>query len=139
MIHQAMGRGALVVSEDQRPSQKLLVATELAQILHRLLPLSSESAIENTVRKIIEKAVELKLAMSEEQALYSGIWVEYGAEVGNRKDVEIPGCENPVGHLLLCTHPGLARAARTEGKKGSAIIVVKASGTLQSEFEASMG
>src|SRR5436190_13674782 len=80
MIHQALGRGAGQFSPERATDRRTDVMVELGNLLVRLLPRCTQETISGTVLKMVDKAIYLKNAMSEEQALYHCLWNDYGEE-----------------------------------------------------------
>lgn len=102
----------------------------LTHILSRLLPRSNPEDIEAAVSKWIDKAVTLRNAMTEEQAIYRCFIPDTGDQFSD--EVMEGAEENPAGQVLLCTFPGLDRLILKDGEKVS-VAVVKASVELQQE------
>lgn len=131
-IRQALGRAALQ-SQIHRPETLKRQETyklNLTHILSHLLPKSNPQDIEAAVSKWLEKAVALRNAMTEEQAIYRCFIPDTG-EPYTEEVMEVAD-EEPAGCVLLCTFPGLDRLIFKDGKKVS-VPVVKASVELQEE------
>jgi len=96
---------------------------QLSALTRRLLPNAEEGQLINVCKKIIDRAIEMKNMMMEEQALFHTVWVNRGDEL-KETDVE-PVEEEPGGKILLCVFPGLARTI-IKDEKQEEVIVVKA-------------
>jgi hypothetical protein len=132
MVHQAIGRGAGQFSQESAATCRTKVMEELGELLCKLLPRSTHEAIGETVLRIVDKAIYLKKAMTEEQALYRCFWIDYGEEY-NDNTTEVTN-EDETGRVLLCTFPALARTIK-QGNVVSNVLVVKARAMLESAFE----
>ena len=132
MVHQATGRGAVQFSQESAAIRRTEIMVEFGNLLVRLLPRSTQETISETVLKIVDKAIYLKKAMSEEQALYRCFWIDYGEEY-NENCTEVTN-EDETGRVLLCTFPGLARTIKKDNQV-SDVLVVKARAMLESAFE----
>ena len=132
MIHQALGRGAGQFSPERATGCRTDVMVELGNLLVRLLPRCTQETISGTVLKMVDKAIYLKNAMSEEQALYHCLWNDYGEEY-KENCVEVTN-EDEMGRILLCTFPGLTRTIKKDNQV-SEVLVVKARAMLESAFE----
>jgi hypothetical protein len=131
-IRQALGRAALH-SQILRPETLKRQETykiNLTHILSHLLPKSNPQDIEAAVSKWIEKAIALRNAMTEEQAIYRCFIPDIG-EPYTEEVMEVAD-EQPAGRVLLCSFPGLDRLILKDGKKVS-VPVVKASVELEEE------
>lgn len=99
-------------------------------MLHVLFPKATESDIKKGVSRFINKAIKLKYAMAEEQAIYYCYWVN-GGERYDENLVDIDGEEK--GVISICIFPGLAR--RVKNDNGELIArAVKATALLQTAF-----
>lgn len=106
------------------------IVSHLAELLGLLLPGVTEEDICKSVTKFVKKAIALKSAMTEEQAVYQCYWVQ----CGERFDDEMVDVSGEEGNFVcLCTFPGLARLIKNEGTKTS-VQAVKASAVLQNSF-----
>jgi hypothetical protein len=106
------------------------IVSQLAGLLALLLPGSAEEDIGKSVAKFIKKAIRLKTALIEEQAVYQCYWVQCG-EHFDAEMMDISGEES--GLVCICTFAGLARSIRNDD--GKAIVrAVKASAVLESAF-----
>jgi hypothetical protein len=131
MVHQALGRGILrFMTENAKPRRD--ADGQLQTLLRRLLPLSTDDALQAFVTKVTDLALELKKAMMEEEALFRVYWVECDAPFQEQR-VEVVDDE-PTRNILLCTFPGLRRINKNEGQEVEH-IVVKASAFLKSAFK----
>ena len=127
-----MGRGAGQFSQQSAQTRRTEVMVELGDFLYKLLPRATPEAIGEVVLRIVDKAIYLKNAMSEEQALYHCFWINYGEE-HNENCTEVAN-EDETGRVLLCTFPGLARTIKKDNEV-SDVLVVKARAMLESAFE----
>ena len=132
MVHQAIGRGAKQFSQESTVARRTDVMVELGDLLCKLLPRATHEAIGETVLKIVDKAIYLKTAMSEEQALYHCFWIDYGEEY--KENFTEVANEDETGRVLLCTFPGLARTIKKDNEV-SEVLIVKARAMLESAFE----
>jgi hypothetical protein len=99
--------------------------------LRILLPLSKEEDIFKFAGKMVDKAIELKNTMTQEQALYQCFCPDSGQAFDDRY-AEVSD-EEQAGTVLACTFPGLARTIKKDDK-ALYIVVVKASAVLESTF-----
>jgi hypothetical protein len=129
MVHQAIGRGILRFTQDRVEQHRLELVRKLGEILRLLLPKTSDTALDSAAQKIVDKAVELKKAMTEEQALYRCFWIGCGFDFKD-EFIEVAE-EDGAGRVLICTFPGLARIIKKDNQS-SEIIVVKAGAILES-------
>ena len=131
-IRQAIGRGALNQARPLVPhAQKRLVDT-LTTVLSYLFPISSAEDIQMGVAKFVEIAIELKNAMTSEQAIYYCYWLESGEKV--HENIAESSSEEVSGTTMLCTFPGLKRIASND-RDDNVIIVVKATVELEAVDE----
>jgi len=132
MIHQALGRGVLRFRPDL-PERRHIVAFDLHNLLQILLSLDPNKQLSSFVTKVINAAVDLKMAVGEEQEIYRVFWRKYD-DPYEEDWMEAPEEDEPAGPILVCTFPGLARWHRNE-KKDEMIPVVKAFTFLKQTFE----
>jgi len=123
MINQAIGRGVLRFLPDQ-PERRQIAVLELQDLLKVLLPLDPNNQLEPFVAKVVNAAVDFKMAAVEEQAIYHVFWVKYNDPYDDHR-MEVAEEDDPEGPVLLCTFPGLERWHRDE-KEHEQIPVVKA-------------
>jgi hypothetical protein len=130
MIRQALGVSALRYLQNHKPdfSYQSRLTKELSDILVFLLPGLHEDEINKAATKFVSKAVKLKGALTEEQAVYRCYWVNQGEHL-DRGSLEF--VEGETGPVYMCTFPGLVRTEK-EGKNNLTFQVVKASAMLQS-------
>jgi hypothetical protein len=102
----------------------------LAELLGLLLPGVTAVDLCKSVTKFVKKAIALKNAMTEEQAVYQCYWVQCGEQFDDEM-VDVAGDEGDF--VCLCTFPGMARLIRNEGAT-TAVRAVKASAVLQNSF-----
>jgi hypothetical protein len=115
---------------DLPEDQSTLLTSKLAYILQHLLPETESSKISKATKMFVDAAIELKMELANEHALYDNFWVDSGARY-DPSTVDIKGEDK--GLVYLCAFPGLERTIRREnGNTG--IIVVKAEAVLQSFF-----
>lgn len=129
-IRQSIGKSAVRYVQQYGQEQEDYLIYLLVKVLCLLIPKTSETDITKAVSKFVNKAVKLKHAMAEEQALYHCYWID-GGERYEEESVEIEGEEE--GNISICTFPGLARTVKNEGGEFLA-RAVKASAFLQSAF-----
>jgi hypothetical protein len=136
MIHQAIGRGLQNIQTQQHLEvRQTAIATELADLLQLLLPVSPKGEIEATSKTMVRKAVALKKSMTEEHALYRVVAVECGGNYSEElMDVDD---DMPTGPVFICIYPALVRTAKMRGKSEQ-IVVSKASVIMQSALEIDM-
>lgn len=125
MVHQAVGRGTLFLANDKVDQVRRDTVLNLAHLLSILLPKSEDETILQIVGKIVDRAVNLKMAMTEEQALFRCYWIDCGKEF-NDDLVEVTE-DQTSGRIFVCTFPGLARV-----DDESKFIVVRASAMSES-------
>lgn len=121
MIHQNKGRGAIRLAKTHRKQRKEEVVAGLSGILLRLMLQTTDGTIGPVVTKIVEKAVQLKDLITEEQALYDCFWADCGSEI-QEELVEV-GEEDPSGKVSLCTFPGLSRTVKEDDKVSTETVV----------------
>jgi len=127
MIRQSIGQGAAGYVQQHLTDYERNVYTNLAHVLRQLLPKSSEDDLQKAVTKFVTKAIALKTALTEEQAMYRCYWAT-GGDRFDPESVEISDGEK--GPVCLCTFPGLARMIqRNMGK--SVVYTFKASAVLR--------
>lgn len=132
MIHQSKGCAAMRLANSHVKQRKEEVAAGITGILLMFLVKGTEEeSVRSVVQRIVEKAVQVKNAITVEQALYECFWVDCGEEF--KEEVVDVVEEEPTGKILLCTFPGLGRTVK-EGDNISSVTVVKASATLESSF-----
>lgn len=132
MIHQANGRGAALFSAENLESSRADVIDQLTHILCPMLRQSPADAVAEAVGKIIDKAIPLKKAMTEEQAIYHCFWPEYKDEF--KEDLMEVADEEPSDRVLFCIFPGLTREFKKHTKI-SKFLVVKAWAVLESALD----
>jgi hypothetical protein len=102
----------------------------LVKILHLLFPKAPESDIMKGVSRFVNKAIKLKHAMVEEQAIYYCYWVN-GGERYDENLVDIEGEEK--GTISICIFPGLSKKVKNDD--GEVVVhAVKATALLQNSF-----
>lgn len=126
-----MGRAALNYAKNGAASSRHKLVSQLGDALRILLPLSKEEDIFKVTEKTVDKAIELKNTMTQEQALYHCFCPESG-QIFNDFYVEVSD-EEQAGTVLACTFPGLARTIKKDDKELH-VVVVKASAVLESTF-----
>jgi hypothetical protein len=132
MIHQNKGCAAIRLANSHVKQRKEEVVVGITRILLLFLVKGTEEeSVRSAVHRIVEKAVQVKNAITVEQALYECFWVDCGEDF--EEEVVDVVEEESGGKVLLCTFPGLRRTVK-EGDKISSVIVVKASGALESAF-----
>ena len=130
MIRQALGVSAqrylrVQKSDNTRQSH---VTKELSGILKFLLPKLHDDKIDRAAAKFVSKTMELKSALTEEQAVYQCYWVHHGEHLD---DETLEFSVGETGPVYLCIFPGLVRTMK-EGKNNLQFQVVKANAMLQS-------
>jgi hypothetical protein len=95
-----------------------------------LVRVAKDTAVTEAIANIIDEAVELKMAITEEQVLYNSFWVGYG-EPFVEESIHVMD-EEPAGCVLLCLFPGLGRTIKID-EKISEEVVVKARAMLEDE------
>src|SRR5271163_1574045 len=131
MIHQALGRGLLQFRPDL-PERRQIAAFDLQNLLRILLPLDHNKQLDSFATKVINAAVDVKIALTEEQEIYHVFWRKYDDSYDEHW-MEVVEEDEPEGPVLLCTFPGLERWHRNE-KKDEMIPVVKACTFLKQTF-----
>lgn len=135
MIHQAIGRGTVKSAREKVDAYKIELVIHLTELLHCLLPQSPKLTLESVSKEIINKAVDVKLAMTEEHALYRCFTVISGEEY-NEAMMDVDD-EEPSSHVFICPFPGLLRTIKKDGEIQD-IIVVKAATILENDFDECM-
>lgn len=135
MIRQATARGVLESWKEKCAPKQQQCIDNLKDLINKLLPSSKPKHVNPGVTKFVEKAIELKNAMTEEQAVYRFYLIDFGQPVNDSiLNIEDEGCVD--GNMLMCTFPGLQRFVINEGVKEK-LTVVKASGELQRDMSQS--
>jgi hypothetical protein len=117
-----------VQQHDQKQQEDFIA--HLVEILHLLFPKASKPDIRKAVLRFVSKAITLKHAMAEEQAIYYCYWVN-GGERYDENIVDIEGEER--GAISICIFPGLSRKVKND--EGEMVVyAVKATALLQSSF-----
>src|SRR5271170_5732700 len=124
-IRQAHGQATLRIPTDH---DKIELRNHIVHIccttLRRLLPFTPDEKLTTFARKIFDKAISLKDAMTQEQAIYRSSMAWSGNRFEERWQKVEEG-ESVHGMVLMCTHPSLERVNLQDG--GSRVSVVKAS------------
>jgi hypothetical protein len=131
IIRQSIGLGTLDYVEQHIQEYATNINTALAKLLLPLIPKTSESEIIKAVVKFVTKSIEVKRAMTQEQAVYRCYWVKFDDKF-DKDLIDVSG--DGTGSVYLCTFPGLERVIKTDGVT-SVIRVVKACAVLQSAGE----
>jgi hypothetical protein len=125
MVHQALGRGAMSFTQGKREVARQECITSLANLLKLLLPQSEAKPLGVAAQKIVDKALELKYMMMEEQALYTFSFFHRGEDF-KEEDSETKE-EEPGQKVLMCIFPGLSRTIiRPDDRTQAVVVVVKA-------------
>ena len=127
-IRQAIAKAVLKSCEREIVPKRNAHVVHLDDLLCQLLP-RSRAEIKIGTAKFLDRAINLKIAMTEEQAVYRCFMLDYGDSVTD--DIlhhGSEGCEK--GTIFLCTFPGLRRHIMKE-KKEESLTVVKAGVELQ--------
>ena len=120
MIHQAMGHNILHLTQEKMENCQVQLTGELAEVLQLLLPLTAEGAIASLAKRIVEKAIPLKTAMTDEYSLFHCFMADCGDNF-NEQPFEVDD-ERPTGRVVLCTFPGLARTIKKDSQKLEVIV-----------------
>lgn len=131
IIRQSIGLGTLDYVEQHIQEYGTSISAALAKLLLPLIPKTSESEIIKAAIKFVTKSIEVKRAMTQEQAIYRCYWVKFGDKF-DTDSIDVSG--DGTGSVYLCTFPGLERVIKTDGVT-SVIRVVKAWAVLQSAGE----
>lgn len=129
LIRQAIGQAVLQSKERQTDTYRQWTVQNLLIVLQKLLPETPVNRIEEFVEKVVDKAITLKDAMTEEQAVYRCFFVAYGTNF-DESIIQIAHGEETNGKVLMCTFPGLGRLIIQDQKK-MFITVVKACAKLE--------
>jgi hypothetical protein len=134
MARQAFGRAALSSQKSKAAHLRLQLIEKLANLQRALLPRTSDSDIRDFVTTIITKALTLKNAMTEEQAVYRCFLVN-GGDVFKETIMQVAVGEEPAeaDNVLMCMFPGLRRLRLHEDQM-KFVFVVKAIVKLESSF-----
>jgi len=132
MIRQSIGLGATDYAQQHVPECRTSANSELVQILHPLIPKSSENEIIKSVDKFVKKSIAVKSAMCQEQAFYRCSWARNGDVVDPRY---VETIEEETGHVFFCVFPGLERIIKKDGAE-LVVVVVKACAILQTSTTA---
>lgn len=135
MVRQAIGRATLSRPKlEDLKTRRETVIQNLCSLLQELLPTSQVDRIRGFVEKIIDKAISLRNAMTQEQAIYRCYFPHTGDSF-NEITAQVANGEKNTGNVLICTFPGLYRfTIQKEGKK-QFIFVVRAIVKLEGAFE----
>lgn len=122
-IRQAIGRALLPTLEVQkvRTYKTKRVVEPLCEVLSLLLPTAPQ--LRSDVERFTNRAIDLKNAMTEEQALFK--W--FASTELDGEELE-DNCFNVVeegwyGSELMCTFPGFGRDLKTDGTKRFVCVV----------------
>jgi hypothetical protein len=96
----------------------------LVTFLRILLPKTREDETENFAQRLVEKAVVLKDAMVNEQAIYRSVFFSSGAGF-DAEWMKVAGGAEEKGKVKLTTFPGLRRFNVADGRR-EFVSVVKA-------------
>jgi len=133
-VRQSLGKAAVRYVQEYGQEEQDDFTAKLAYILLILFPKATEQDITKGVSKFVLKAIKLKHAMAEEQAVYHCYWV-FGGERLDENAVEIEGFEGQeTGAISVCTFPGLSRTVKNDDGE-SVANAVKASALLEGAFE----
>lgn len=131
LIRQAIARGVLAQTPDQVVAEhRRKVFETFPDFLHMLLPKSRPADILDGVTKIMDKALALRKAMTEEQGVYRCFMIRSGNPQYSPLEVDVGEDTDVGGTLLMCTSPGLKRHIINDEMTVESTIVVKATGEL---------
>ena len=128
IIHQSIGVGTLDYVQQHIQEYGTSISTALVKLLLPLIPKTSEREIIKAAVKFVTKSIEVKRAMTQEQAMYRCYWVKFGDKF-DPDSIDVAG--DGTGPVYLCTFPGLERVIKKDGVT-SVVRVVKAWAVLQS-------
>jgi hypothetical protein len=94
-----------------------------------LLPNVHEDKIQTFVAKTVDRAIALRIAMTDEQAIYRCFFLHSG-EGFDDEWMEVVSGEHAVGKVSMCTFPGLRRFVMRNGRN-KFVVVVKAATKLE--------
>jgi len=96
-------------------------------VLQILLPATSDETVVAFATKYLDKAISLRHAMTQEQAVYKVFMVEAGRDFQDQYHEVREGEESAVGKVLLCTFPGLTQLGLSDDGVLIDVSLVKAS------------
>ena len=132
MIRQSIGQATLI-GQNESSSRRTAIIGNLHALVSILLPATSHDKIQTFITKTVDKAIDLRNAMTGEQAVYSCFFC-YRGDSYSEKFVQIASGEKPTGNVLFCTFPGLNRLTIREDMKKEFLNVIKASVKLEGVF-----
>lgn len=118
---QQLVREAAKSVHDHVHTHQSAISSKLSNIFQLLLPTSPLHEIKR-MQTILERAVSLKMDMTEENVMYHCYWARRGEEF----DAESMQTRlEETGAVSVCTFPGLAKSVEREGRR-RIIYVTKA-------------
>lgn len=90
-------------------------AIKLANLLQILLPAASKDLLESFAYRVLEAAVDIKMAAMEEKALYQAFWIKHSQKYDDQR-MRTLAERLPQGDVLLCIFPGLERCDAQHGQ-----------------------
>lgn len=119
--------------KEQAITRRVTLIDNLCTFVHILLPASPPERIQEFVTRVTDKTIDLRNAMSVEQAIYVCLFRYRGDRYQEEFD-QVEGGEKPVGKVLFCTFPGLNRLTIGANLKKKFANMVRASVKLEGAF-----
>jgi hypothetical protein len=117
--------------ENEMANVEQSLISQTVSLIALLFPHRGEEELLKGVKKIVKKAREVKMYMSEEKALYYPDW-ESGGKDFNPLRMQPAGLQKQ-GKVAFCTAPGLVKL-QLQLKEKVPKVIVKASVLLQSDI-----
>ena len=127
-IRQSLGRSTSGYVQGNIKDYEGNVRSKLACVLRNVLRKASENDIQKGATKFVTKAVTLKKALTEEQAVYRCYWVNCGQHFEPESAESYDGER---GLVYFCMFPGLAKIIKGDVGR-SMVYTFKASIVLKS-------
>ena len=110
--------------------QRANAVATFPDFLYMLLPRSRPGDLIDGVTKIMDKALALKKAMTEEQGVYRCFMIRSANPQYSPLEVDVGEDTDVGGTLLMCTSPGLKRYIVNDEMKMEITIVLRATAEL---------
>jgi len=89
-------------------------AIKLTNLLQILLPAASKDLLESFASRVLEAAVDIRMAAMEEKALYQAFWIKHSQKYDDQR-MRTLAERLPQGDVL-CIFPGLERSDAQHGQ-----------------------
>lgn len=131
LIRQAIARGVLAQTpSDAIAKDRTKAISTFSDFFHMLLPKSRPADLLDGVTKVMDKALALKMAMTDEQGVYRCFLIRSGNPQYSLLEVDVGEDTHVGGTLLMCTSAGLKRYIVNDEMNMEVTTVVKATGEL---------